>query len=96
MGVEVSGYRRLLPSRRSQRLAEEVARSAAISAISMGGSLVATGEDFVGPEPAMVQQRLAAIRDTLNSRDPHFQYDIAISRYRTEYESQRCPWVKFG
>ncbi|WP_156664501.1 hypothetical protein [Mycobacterium sp. 852002-51057_SCH5723018] len=62
-----------------ERLMEEIARFVALSAIPLNGPLAATPEDFVGLEPGMVQTQLATLRDTLNRRDPHFQYDIAVS-----------------
>ncbi|WP_156737779.1 hypothetical protein [Mycobacterium scrofulaceum] len=62
-----------------ERLMEEVARFVAVSAIPLNGPLAATPEDFAGLEPDMVQNQLATLRDTLNRRDPHFQYDIAVS-----------------
>ncbi|MEV0467138.1 hypothetical protein AB0I30_19010 [Nocardia tengchongensis] len=62
-----------------ERLTDEVARFAALSAIPMNGPLSTTPENFAGLEPTMVQHQLTTLRDTLNRRDPHFRYDIVIS-----------------
>ncbi|RFZ06941.1 hypothetical protein DSM43518_03409 [Mycobacterium marinum] len=63
-----------------ERLMEEIAQFVALSAIPVNGPLAVRPEDFVGLEPDMVHTQLGTLRDTLNRRDPHFQYDIAVSQ----------------
>ncbi|MGV9614951.1 hypothetical protein [Nocardia xishanensis] len=62
------------------RLIEEVARFSAIAGLSLPGIPAVTPDQFAGLEPAMISQRLAALRTALNDRDPHFLYDVAIGR----------------
>ncbi len=61
------------------RLAEEIARFTAVSAISMSSSTAPAPADFASLEPSLVQRQLATLRDTLNRRDPHYLYDFAVS-----------------
>jgi hypothetical protein len=62
-----------------ERLAEELARFSVVAAIPLGGHRLANPDEFSGLEPAAVLGYLGALRDTLNTRDPHFRYDISIS-----------------
>lgn len=61
-----------------ERMQHEIAQFVQLSGIQMAGPLSTSPEDFTALQPAMVQGQLAALRDTLNRRDPHFQYDIAV------------------
>ncbi|MFY1621341.1 hypothetical protein, partial [Micromonospora sp. WMMD736] len=61
------------------RLAEDLARFSAISTIAVAGGPAFTVDDYSNLNPGMLHGQLAALRDALNSRDPHFLYDIAIS-----------------
>jgi hypothetical protein len=61
------------------RLAEELARFVAVSGIPVDGQLGMGTEEFAHLEPGMVESQLAALRTTLNQRDPHFLYDIAVA-----------------
>jgi hypothetical protein len=67
-----------------ERLQEEIAKWAAIARMPMSGPLATTPQGFANLEPAAVEHQLATLRDTLNKRDPHFQYDITISNQPAE------------
>jgi hypothetical protein len=61
------------------RLAEELARFVAVSGITVDGQRATGTEEFAHLEPGMVESQLGALRTTLNRRDPHFLYDIAVA-----------------
>lgn len=62
------------------RLAEELARFVAISGIPVDDRQSTTPESFANLTPSMTYNQFGTLRDTLNQRDPHFQYDIAVSQ----------------
>lgn len=62
------------------RLVDELARFVQLSGIPMMGSSVQDhAGSFAQLGPSDVEPKLAALRGTLNSRDPHFTYDIAVT-----------------
>ena len=61
------------------RLVEEITRFSQLSGIQMSGSASENAENFANLSPADVQAKLAALRETLNSHDPHFIYDFAVT-----------------
>jgi hypothetical protein len=61
------------------RLAEELARFVAVSGMPVEGQPATGTKEFAHLEPGMVESQLAALRTTLNRRDPHFLYDIAVA-----------------
>lgn len=72
------------------RLVEELGRFAAISAIPVAGTRPQTVEGFAHLEPAGIEHQLAVLRDSLNSRDPHFLYAFSVSE-QPEIASPRPP-----
>lgn len=61
------------------RLIEEIAKFAQLSGIQMTGTARENAENFANLSPADVQSKLMALRETLNSHDPHFIYDFAVT-----------------
>ncbi|MHA4855152.1 hypothetical protein L1080_037460 [Rhodococcus sp. MSC1_016] len=59
-----------------ERLAEDLARFSAIAHLPMAAP---TDDEYANLAPADVLDGLTQLRESLNIRDPHFEYDIAIS-----------------
>lgn len=63
-----------------ERVSEEVARFVRMSGIPMAvGTPAENAENFANLSPDEAQQKLTALRTTLNSHDPHFTYDFAVT-----------------
>jgi hypothetical protein len=61
------------------RLIEEIAKFSQLSGIRMTGTAEQNAENFANLSPAKVEEKLGALRGTLNSHDPHFTYDFAVT-----------------
>lgn len=64
----------------NDRVIEEVARFVRMSGIPMAvGTPEENAEGFANLSPDDAQQKLTALRATLNMHDPHFTYDFAVT-----------------
>lgn len=78
----------------SKQLAQELSRFHAATKIVLPGVDSETAlQAFIGLEPAAVLDRIALLRTTLNSADPHFMYGIAVASSPTPppYLGDRYP-----